>query len=323
MGRVFLACCHQLLLREKPSSFTNADESIRVFASLGIDLQKLQVSLSENSLSLQWCRDVVNLLRKMHFHLLCFVQKSEPTMLWEGVNCLEEYMEESLILLDFCNCLKSAISGMNRYCLLIDVAANKLHDEKSLSSASSSKNEIERLERESKNLYGIEIKGKDLNLFSQEICKTKSRDVNVRVICAVKGTMSVLCLLLFSSIFYPVSIKVDDGLYSNFPQLKLFSVSLRKLVCSFFEGLDGDNKDYTRPVLVENKMVESRVLNIKDQASRGIAIDEKNYLKSIDSLKNKCVVLKEGLERFESAVTELFKEVVKGRKNVLGMVTAA
>ena len=72
---------------------------------------------------------------------------------------------------------------------MIDVAIEKLR-------TASSRNEIERLERECKKLYGIE-KGKFLNLFNQEIPKTKSKDVNVPVVYAIKGTMSILCLLLF------------------------------------------------------------------------------------------------------------------------------
>ncbi|XVE60799.1 hypothetical protein DITRI_Ditri05aG0156000 [Diplodiscus trichospermus] len=314
MGGVFLSCFHQLLLREKPSTFTNVDQTVRVFASFVNDIQKLEASLAENSLSLQWCTDVVNLLRKIHFHLLCFVPKFKATMLRESVNCIEEYMKESLILLDFCNNLKSAISEMNRYRLVIDVAAEKL-------TTASSKNEIQRLERESKKLYGVE-KGKILSLFNQEMPKTKSKDVHVRVIHAVKGTTSILCLLLFSTIFYPVAIEVDDQLYTNFAQLKLFSISVRNLVCSFNEGLEGIDKKWPKPVLVENKMVESTVFHIKNEASRRPDIDEDNYLMSVDLLKNNSKALKEGLEMFESAVTELFEEAVKGRKKVLAMITA-
>ncbi|XVF63275.1 hypothetical protein PTKIN_Ptkin09bG0074700 [Pterospermum kingtungense] len=257
MGRVLLTYFHQLLLREKPiSTFTNADEAVRVFGSLVTEIQKLESSLAENSLSLQWCTGVLNLLRKVHFHFLCFVQQFEPTVLL----CIEEYMKESLILLDFCNSLKSAISEMNRYRLVVDVAAEKLR-------TASAKSEIERLEREGKKLYVMDDhKGKIFNLFNQEIMsKTKEQRC---------------------------------------------------------EGLNGINKNCGKPVLVENKMVESTVFHIKNQTSRRVAIDEEKYMMSIDLLKNNAIALKEGLEMFESAVTELFEEAVKGRNKVLAMIAA-
>lgn len=331
MGRVFLTCFHQLLVREKPSStFTNADEAVRVFASLVTDdIQKLEASLADDhqnsSLSLQWCTALVDLLRKLHFHLLCFVQQfnNKPTMVYT-----EEYMKESLILLDFCNGLKSAIAEMNRYRLVVDVAAEKLLR------STYNKSEIERLETESKKLYVMEDqKGKIIfSLLKQEMSKTKSnKDANniAGVVYAVKGTMNTVCSLLFSTIFYPVSIKMDDiGLYTkNFPddQLKLLSDSLRNLICRFSEGIN--YKKCGKPVLVENiKMVESTVFEIKNQAWRVANYiddeDEDKYLMSIDLLKNNCVALKEGLEMFESAVTELFEEAVKGRNKVLAMIAA-
>ncbi|OMO89436.1 hypothetical protein COLO4_19764 [Corchorus olitorius] len=335
MGKVFLTCFQQFLLRdENPSSnstIANADhhhhEAIQVFAnSIALDLQSLQGSLSANTPSFKWCSDVVNLLRKMHFHLLCFVQNSKASMVWG----IEEYMKETLTLLDFCNSLKTAISDMNRYRLLINVAAKKLQDElPALSTSLSSK--VNEIERESQKLCCNinDPKWKDLKNYLinlQEMPKTKRKDVNLGLVYAVKGSMGILCQILLSTILFSGSVKVDHHggfLYTNFPpQLKLLSVSLRKLINSFNEAVDhvhvhGINKSCViRPVLVENKVIESKVF----EASRGMAIDEEEYMKIIDSLIDKCVGLKEGLEMFEFAITELFDEIIKGRNKVLGMV---
>lgn len=130
-------------------------------------------------------------------------------------------------------------------------------------------------------------------------------------------------MLLFSAVLYPVSKignNVNEEVYREFPRLKLFSVSLGKLVdcCEFLKG----NDDVTRPVLVENKVVEKAVLEIKEEILKGKGVDQKRLRKSIDLLKKSSSTLKEGIEMFEAVVNELFADVVEGRNKLLAMVNA-
>jgi hypothetical protein len=129
MKRVlYLTCFSPFFLREKPSSI-HIDEAINSFSSLLQDIKNLESSLTKNSLSLRWCLEATNLLRKMHFQFLDIFQESEEPMFWDGGNYTDEYMEDSLHILDFCNVLRSAISTMDRYRLIVDVAVKRFSDE--------------------------------------------------------------------------------------------------------------------------------------------------------------------------------------------------
>jgi hypothetical protein len=293
---------------------------MNTFSSLLIDIKNLESLLAKNSLSLQWCLEATNLLKKMHFQFLEIFQKSEVPMFWDGGNYLDEYMEESLNILDFCNALRSAISTMDRYRLIVDVAVRRFSDEGYLGSAMNM-TEIEKLEREWQKLYGFE-NWKIVNLYKTGRPKTKTKDDEFCASYAVRRTMNTVCSLLFSAIFYPAPIEKDEEVYRDFSQLKLFPSSLRKLVCCFSEERRGFN-DNSRPVLVETKMVGSAVEDFKVQILKGVALNKEKLGKSIDSLQKSSLALKEGLEMFDSVVNELFQEVVKGRNEILGMVASS
>jgi uncharacterized protein (UPF0335 family) len=74
--------------------------------------------------------------------------------------------------------------------------------------------------------------------------------------------------------------------------------------------------------LVENKVVEKAVLEIKEEILKGKGVDQKRLRKSIDLLKKSSSTLKEGIEMFEAVVNELFADVVEGRNKLLAMVNA-
>lgn len=109
------------------------------------------------------------------------------------------------------------------------------------------------------------------------------------------------------------------GIFLSF---KLFSPSLRKLVCCFFEEQRGF-RDNSRPVLAETKMAGRAVEDFKVQMLKGVAMNKETLGKSIDSLQNSSLALKEGLEMFDSVVNELFQVVVNGRNKILAMVASS
>ncbi|XP_059453515.1 uncharacterized protein LOC132184052 [Corylus avellana] len=324
MERVFLTCFPPLC-RGKPSSSTNVniDESVTLFSSLVSDIDTLQTwLLPEGSISLQWCSEATNLLRKMHSQLLLFYQKSEIPSSWDCINILDVYMKETFNLLDLCNSLNSAISRMGRYRLTVDLAVRKFCDDE-IPDVAAIKAEIERLETESKKICGVE-KRKYKNMFkTAAMAETKSKnrhhhhDSTIRFIYAVKSTIDVMGMLLFSAILYPVSdVGEYEEVYRWFPQLKFFSASLGKLVGCCLKG-----KDCTRSVLVENMVIEKAVLDIKEEVLKGEeGVDLERLRKSIDLLKRSSSALKESMEMFEAVVKELFAEVENGRDKLLAMV---
>ncbi|KAB5512611.1 hypothetical protein DKX38_029639 [Salix brachista] len=111
---------------------------------------------------------------------------------------------------------------MDSYRLLVDVLVRRFSDE-GYSGSTMNMTEIEKLESEWQKLYGIE-NWKIVNLYKTGRPKTETRDDKF---CA--------------------SYAVDEEVYRDFSQLKLFSPSLRKLVCCFFEERRGF-KDNSRPV---------------------------------------------------------------------------
>lgn len=256
----------------------------------------------------------------MHSQFLLLFEKYHLPVLWDGTDILDEYMKETLDLLDLCNSLKSAISGMDRYRLMVEFEAGKLCNDGNISDATT-KTEIERLVSESQKIYGVE-KWKDMNLFKSEMPKTKSKDRTICFIYAIKSNMRLVGMLLFSALLFPIpiSITMDKDVYRVSPyQLKPFSVSTGNLVGCFLKVLE-EVKDKSRPVLVENKAIEKAILDIKAQILlKGKAVDLE---KLIDLLKQSSLALKEGIELLESVVDELFEEVIKGRNTVLAMVDA-
>ncbi|XP_042961031.1 uncharacterized protein LOC122295844 isoform X2 [Carya illinoinensis] len=257
------------------SSSMNINEHIKLFCSLNSDIERLNTSLAGDSISLKWCSEAINLLRKMHSHFLLFFEKFHISVLWDG----------------------------------------KLRNGGNISDATTKITEIERLVSESQKIYGVE-KWRDTNLFKTDMLKTKSKDSTICFIYAITSSMRLVGMLVFSALLYPISITMDKEVYWVSPQLKSFSVSIGKLVGCFLKVLEGV-KDKSRPILVENKVIEKTVLDIKAQVLKGKAVDQE---KLINLLKQSSLVLKEGMEMFESVVDELFEEVVKGRNEVLAMV---
>lgn len=313
----FLTCFPILLRRGRPSSSrNNIDEPLRSFSSLVTDIDRLKTSLAGDCISLKWCSEAINLLRKMHFQFLLFMEKSNAPISREGINIVDEYMKETLDLLDLCNSLKLAMSGMGRYRLMVDFAVRKLHDHGFPDKMT--KTEIESLESETKKIYGAE-KWKDMNPPKTDMSKTKGKNSAVHFICAIKATHGAIGMLIFSALLYPIEITVNEEVYREFPQLKPLSLSLGRLVGCFWKKVEGVKAE-SGSVLKENQVIEKAVLDIKARVLKGKDVDQEKLRTSIDLLKKSSEALGVGIEMFESVVNELFEEIVQGRKKVLAMV---
>nr|BAJ86884.1 predicted protein [Hordeum vulgare subsp. vulgare] len=81
-----------------------------------------------SAVSMRWCADAMRLVRRMQRDLLAVFRSADAPVTVDAGSCagedwLEQYMQETAALLDFCNAFKSAVSRMHRYCMVVDFAA--------------------------------------------------------------------------------------------------------------------------------------------------------------------------------------------------------
>lgn len=312
MGRrTFLTCLPSLLfhLQESSFHFTENQDQAALFASLEYDVQKLQKSISGDSLSLLWCKEALVLLKRMHSEFLLLVFHR----LNGGVNTrfLDEYMDESLNILELCNLLKSATSEMNRFCIKIDIAMkSKCFDEYL--------DEIQTLGRRRVGKIQNTIKGRSLTIDT----KDSYRNGGGGAATAMRGAMRIISSILVSVILYPVPVKPDDKkIYSEFPQIKSFIDSLQVLA-RCFNGENGISGGKSFLGSVEYESVEEAIRNAKTQIRKKDDAEEEEKLeRSKVLIMEKSAALKVGLEGFESEITKVFEEVLKGRNKLLQQIT--
>ena len=315
MAKVFLTCF-------APFKPLYLDElAIGFFSSLSIDLQQLQKCLENKPPCLRWCSEAVCVIKKIHSHFLCYLESSEVPPSWAGVKMLDEYMTASLDLLDLCNLLRLALSSLDRYRMMVDVAINRLEDHGF--SIEASKIELERLERGRSDWFSEVEKWRGTNSNKEEMSKMKMKTMtktnnNKHVLQVIRSAMSILSLLIVCSILHPSSIEINEGICTGLPGLDLFLDSIQKLVRCFAERVRAE-KDKGRLVLYENERIDDAFASLKVSVVNG---DEKGVIvEKVEKLRKRCVALKEGLDLFEGVMNELFEDVVKGRKRMIEFIT--
>ncbi|XP_010256523.1 PREDICTED: protein BPS1, chloroplastic-like [Nelumbo nucifera] len=319
MERLFRTSLLPLQLGVGGNSCSLKNEDVDKFcSSVSADVKKLQQSLATGAVSLRWSMEAMSVLKKIHIELLLLIERSRLPISLDGEDWLDQYMKVTVMLLDFCNLLKSAISGINRYRMMVDFTVRKLCD--CDSGVAINRIEVERLERDSKKLYGNE-KPRDVRLDELVVPKYKFKRKNGAnpVIFAAKSAMIVISLLLVSAIVTPVLINMDEGVPNEISQLKSLMQSIKTLVSCFHEMIPKPGED-PRLVLAENVMIESVVADLKAQVAEGVVEDGDKFLKGVDLLKKRSSALKEGIDMFDSIVSDVFEEVIKGRNKVLGML---
>lgn len=315
MAKVFLTCFAPF----KPSF---SDElAVELLSSMVADLQRLQKSLEENPLSLQWCSEAMSVIKRMHSHFLLDYERSKNIASWESIHMLDEYMSATLDLLDLCNLLKSAISGLDRYRMMINFMVKRINE--AAFSTITSKVELERLERENYNKFFDMKKFREMNFNKEGVSKVKLKTrTNIHVWQAIRSTMSIISLFIFCSILHPIPVKIDEGFYTRLCNLDSSSHCIQNLVTLFDEKFQ-NTKGLRRPVLLENKMIEDAFAEIERHIdpTGEVSFNEGKLAESLQILKNRSLALKEGLDLLESEVNELFENVLQGRKRVINLIT--
>lgn len=318
MGRSVVPCFHSrsqfLLLTEDASLFCS---------SLTKDLKRLEQSLERDSVSLKWSVEAMSLLKRMQVELLVLFKKSKlPISFGAEEDWFDQYMKETATLLDLCNSLKSAVSGMNRHRMLVELAIQKLGEDNSSTMVDVNNIEFERLHTAHEKFLDDGAMRETLGLGSGSLLRGKERQEKSMavVMLAAKTTMMVLSLLLMSAMVSPVSIDMGSGDISNkVPQLKPCVELLTELVGRFKEKTPRPESG-SGLALVEHEMVDEVVGDLKAQVVEGRVDDREKFLSGVELLRTRSAGLSEGVERFDAVVDEVFEEVIRGRNEMLGMV---
>ncbi|XP_031116076.1 uncharacterized protein LOC116019860 isoform X1 [Ipomoea triloba] len=291
-------------------------EAVAAFASLGADIRSLQRSLEENELSLQWCNEAVALLKKMHAMLVVLFENAKPPLSWSGMssNHLDEYMDESLDILELCNMLKSAASGIDRYCLMIGFA---LKDMQSGEDDSLSLHEIQKPELGSNKVSEIE-RWRNINMHNPGITKLKFKDSSFSVIYALRSAMNIISLILLYAFRCPIP-KEHEKLHCLNPQLKPFMDSVKDLT-SCFEQKRQMPAENLRAGFLEYDLMEKAVDELRAQLNKEMAAEEENLQASRRLVEQKSMALKAGLMVFQSEIIQLFEAAVRGRNKLIQMI---
>lgn len=291
------------------------------YSFLSEGLRQLEQSLAEGSVSLRWSVEAMNLLKRMQIELLALFKKCKlPIAFRSEEDWFNQYMQETATLLDFCNSLKSAVSGINRYRMVIDLAVQKIAEGNLSCKISLEEVDLQRDGNQRQRFLAANAGAETVSVGREIGCQgSRKTDKSIdAVMLAARCTMIVVSVLLGSAIVSPVSIDIgSEELTSKFPQLKPFIEMLKALVVRFNERALKP-KNGSGLVLSEHELVDSMVEKLKAQAEQGDTEKEK-ILMSAELLRTRSDDLREGIERFDAVVDEVFEVVIRGRNEMLGV----
>lgn len=279
------------------------------------------------SVSLRWSAEAMNLLKKMQVELVALLKRSPqlPTPSAAEEGWLDQFMQETAALLDFCNSLKCALSGIRRYRMVTDIALHKFVEDDGLMNEL----EFERLEKERVVSRAMKESTVGVCNGSEGRSSGSNGSTIAAVMLAVRATTESVSLILVSAIASPIPTTIDvaseEAVVSGFPdQLRPFADVLKALTVRFREVVvlkpDGDGSRFV--VLAEHEMVESAVGDLRARVMAGHGgdkLEREALLRSVGLLRTSSAELREGVEMFDAAVDEVFDVVIRGRKEMLGM----
>lgn len=332
-----LACFNALAFNggKYPVSFS---EDLQTFyGALARGLDKLDRSMSENFISFQWLKEALNLLKAMHSGVILLIEKLDLAVSLRGEEWLNDYMDETLKLLDICNALKVGISGLEHYHMVVELALMKLDglekivplNSRVLNALDACKEESERVNAEKKKI----VVSKKLTDGRFKFClnekNLESKFVRWNgfwgVMFAVKNVTSLISWFLVSGLVYPLPLDLN----SNSDKVSFQSQWSRPflhLYMRFNEELGKNLKGNRSSVLLlrDFETLETMTTDLRDRIqviSNGnqstTPEDLGQFHKGIQSLKRKSSTFKEDLGSIDWLVRNLFDEIGQGRNKML------
>eukprot|EP01018_Ginkgo_biloba_P020069 Gb_41259 [translate_table: standard] len=332
-----LATFHALVLNGGKHTVSLNEDLYAFYAALARGLDNLESSLSTNFISFQWLKEALDLLKYVHSAVILMVDKLNLSVSLRGEGWLNEYMDETVKLLDVCNVLKAGLSGLKGYQMLVELALRKLNVTGNVTPMSfmaihtldTCKDEVESLEAKNKKiLQSKKLTDGRLNFFLNEK-HLESKFVKWNgvwgVMFAMKKVTSLISWLLISALVYSGSLDVHLKFDCKSFQSQ-WSASFAHLYDRFLVEL-GKNCDGNRGsvlLLHELETLESIITDFRDKVQLSdvgnlgtLGGDCDDIQQSIQLLKEKSTAFKESPETVNWLVNDLFNEIVQGRNKLL------
>ncbi|KAL4183416.1 hypothetical protein AMTRI_Chr11g155020 [Amborella trichopoda] len=282
---------------------TDKAKSCLVFSfydSLSEALLSLRNSLGTRAfVDLQWCVQAMKILSTMHTGLLLLlIDNPSLRQKW-----LDQYMDHTIFLLDVCNSLKAAVSSLEKYRLLTEFTIESIkghtRDPEVLVM------EMQRLTMKKNELQGSKSWAKMAVHRCEEWGVPPLRLSHV--MRDAQGVVAMVASLL-------VSVVVTSGVHVGGGGHPIGA--LDPAGSTMFTQM-GEDMWREAGLLEEVERVESVVEEIGEELVGGWVEDEGKLCEIVEVLKRRSNHLKEGLERFEGVVDQVFNEVVDGRNKIL------
>lgn len=332
-----LACFNALALNGGKYPVSLSEDLQAFYGALARGLDNLDRSMSENFISCQWLKEALNLLKAMHVGVILLVEKLGLPVSLKGEEWLNDYMDETLKLLDICNALKVGISGLEHYQMVVELSLMKLDglekvvplNSKVLNDLDACKEEAARLTAEKKKIV-VSKKLTDGRLkfcLNEKNLQSKFAKWNGfwGVMFAVKNVTSLISWFLISGLVYPLplDLKSDSGNVSFQSQ---WSTPFLHLYLRFNEELGKNRKENGSSLLLLRQFgtletittdLRNRIQVISNGSHSSTPEDLGQFHKGIQLLKKKTSAFKEDLETIDLLVRNLFDEIGRGRNKLL------
>ncbi|BFI03409.1 hypothetical protein MPTK1_1g03570 [Marchantia polymorpha subsp. ruderalis] len=315
------------------------------FSTLSKGLDNLEKAVSSDGLSFSFLGMAIDLLRSTHSGALLVTEKLRLPASCKGEEWLNEYMDETVKLLDVCNVLKVGVSGLEHYQNLVDVAVRGLEaaimfrhqGPRAMHALNACKQEMARIENEHKILmeHKIESEGRlTVNNLGDKHVENKFVKWNGfwGVLFAMKITSSYICRLLLSAIVYA----------GPNPSLNFETVAVRVPWTNSLVRLQqrvNDEVSKTRNVRKcttmlshEMEFVETTLAEVRSHiptSLRGPTLPLPNT-EGLEKIRQRVSALKQLLQKFQTGVeaidwhvNDLFDEIVEGRNKLLNIVNSS
>jgi len=332
-----LACFKALPLNGGQYPVSSNEDLQTFYGALARSLDKLDRSMSENFISFQWLKEALNLLKDMHSGVILLVEKLDLPVSLRGEEWLNNYMDETLKLLDICNALKVGISGLKHYHMLVELALMKLDgletvvplNYRVMNALDAFKEEAERLDAEKKKI----VVSKKLTDGRLKFCLNEkhleSKFVKWNgfwgVMFAVKNVTSLISWFLISGLVYPVPLDLDSNSH-NVSFQSQWSTPFLHLYLRFNEELGKNRKENRSSIFLLREFtsletittdLRNRIQVINNENHSSTPEDLGEFQKGIQLLKRKSSAFKEDLETIDWLVRNLFDEIGRGRDKLL------
>lgn len=317
------------------------DDVASYYASLAKGLDNLQREAAADFMSFEFVTAGVDLLRSAHSGVLLLMEKLRLPVSTNGEEWLNEYMDETVKLLEVCNVMKSAVSGLEQYQNLVesairalDVPGNARYQvHRGLHTLNACRQEILQIETEHRILIEtkIEAGGKlTVNLVDKHV---ENKFVKWNgfwgVLFALKNTSSYISRLLLCAIVFigPIPTLIGELVSVK----SLWSASLVRLHQSVTEEIAKTKNAKKCPIMLssEVELLESTLADLRTQLQpvmRGPASrndDGEKFRQTIQNLKKGSQKLQAGVESVDWHINDLFDEVVEGRNKLLNLFRAS